>query len=52
MKGEENTVMRDYVLPDFSSIKKGFCKVRAGAVGDRGNDWPSCDDFLWAGVGQ
>lgn len=28
MKGEENTVMRDYVLPDFSSIKKGFCKVR------------------------
>lgn len=28
-KGEENTVMRDYVLPDFSSIKKGFCKVRA-----------------------
>lgn len=20
--------MRDYVLPDFSSIKKGFCKVR------------------------
>lgn len=28
MKGEENTVMRDYVLPDFSAIKKGFCKVR------------------------
>lgn len=28
LKGEENTVMRDYVLPDFSSIKKGFCKVR------------------------
>ncbi|XP_056138130.1 actin-related protein 6 [Lampris incognitus] len=27
-KGEENTVMRDYVLPDFSSIKKGFCKPR------------------------
>lgn len=27
MKGEENTVMRDYVLPDFSTIKKGFCKV-------------------------
>lgn len=27
MKGEENTMMRDYVLPDFSSIKKGFCKV-------------------------
>uniref|UniRef100_A0A3Q4BS57 Actin-related protein 6 n=1 Tax=Mola mola TaxID=94237 RepID=A0A3Q4BS57_MOLML len=26
MKGEENTVMKDYVLPDFSSIKKGFCK--------------------------
>lgn len=26
MKGEENSVMRDYVLPDFSSIKKGFCK--------------------------
>lgn len=31
MKGEENTVMRDYVLPDFSSIKKGFCKVRRGS---------------------
>ncbi|XP_040895245.1 actin-related protein 6 isoform X1 [Toxotes jaculatrix] len=28
MKGEENSVMRDYVLPDFSSIKKGFCKPR------------------------
>lgn len=27
LKGEENLVMRDYVLPDFSSIKKGFCKV-------------------------
>lgn len=27
LKGEDNTVMRDYVLPDFSSIKKGFCKV-------------------------
>lgn len=26
LKGEENTVMKDYVLPDFSSIKKGFCK--------------------------
>uniref|UniRef100_A0A3B4E8B2 Actin-related protein 6 n=1 Tax=Pygocentrus nattereri TaxID=42514 RepID=A0A3B4E8B2_PYGNA len=28
LKGEENMVMRDYVLPDFSSIKKGFCKPR------------------------
>ncbi|MEQ2203198.1 Actin- protein 6 [Xenoophorus captivus] len=28
MKGEENPIMRDYVLPDFSSIKKGFCKPR------------------------
>ncbi|KAL6480519.1 hypothetical protein MHYP_G00115520 [Metynnis hypsauchen] len=28
LKGEENLVMRDYVLPDFSSIKKGFCKPR------------------------
>lgn len=27
LKGEENTVMQDYVLPDFSTIKKGFCKV-------------------------
>ncbi|KAK0132876.1 Actin-related protein 6 [Merluccius polli] len=26
LKGEENSVMRDYVLPDFSSIRKGFCK--------------------------
>uniref|UniRef100_M3YJB0 Actin-related protein 6 n=1 Tax=Mustela putorius furo TaxID=9669 RepID=M3YJB0_MUSPF len=26
LKGEENTVMIDYVLPDFSTIKKGFCK--------------------------
>ncbi|XP_051889667.1 actin-related protein 6 [Pristis pectinata] len=26
LKGEGNTVMRDYVLPDFSTIKKGFCK--------------------------
>ncbi|XP_028941571.1 actin-related protein 6-like, partial [Antrostomus carolinensis] len=27
LKGEENTVMVDYVLPDFSTIKKGFCKA-------------------------
>uniref|UniRef100_A0AAQ4PG50 Actin-related protein 6 n=2 Tax=Gasterosteus aculeatus aculeatus TaxID=481459 RepID=A0AAQ4PG50_GASAC len=26
LKGGENTVVKDYVLPDFSSIKKGFCK--------------------------
>ncbi|XP_054632356.1 actin-related protein 6 isoform X2 [Dunckerocampus dactyliophorus] len=26
LKGHDNTVMRDYVLPDFSTIKKGFCK--------------------------
>ncbi|XP_049579355.1 actin-related protein 6 isoform X1 [Syngnathus scovelli] len=26
LKGLDNTVMRDYVLPDFSGIKKGFCK--------------------------
>uniref|UniRef100_A0A3Q3M6Y1 Actin-related protein 6 n=1 Tax=Mastacembelus armatus TaxID=205130 RepID=A0A3Q3M6Y1_9TELE len=32
MKGEENAVMRDYVLPDFSSIKKGFCKPREEMV--------------------
>uniref|UniRef100_A0A3Q2QWJ1 Actin-related protein 6 n=1 Tax=Fundulus heteroclitus TaxID=8078 RepID=A0A3Q2QWJ1_FUNHE len=32
MKGEENTLMRDYVLPDFSSIKKGFCKPREEMV--------------------
>uniref|UniRef100_A0A3Q3JV91 Actin-related protein 6 n=1 Tax=Monopterus albus TaxID=43700 RepID=A0A3Q3JV91_MONAL len=32
LKGEENTVMRDYVLPDFSSIKKGFCKPREEMV--------------------
>ncbi|XP_014849481.1 PREDICTED: actin-related protein 6 [Poecilia mexicana] len=32
MKGEENTVMRDYVLPDFSAIKKGFCKPREEMV--------------------
>ncbi|XP_018515650.1 LOW QUALITY PROTEIN: actin-related protein 6 [Lates calcarifer] len=32
MKGEENSVMRDYVLPDFSSIKKGFCKPREEMV--------------------
>ncbi|XP_034444772.1 actin-related protein 6 [Hippoglossus hippoglossus] len=31
-KGEENTVMVDYVLPDFSSIKKGFCKPREEMV--------------------
>uniref|UniRef100_A0A3Q2VC40 Actin related protein 6 n=1 Tax=Haplochromis burtoni TaxID=8153 RepID=A0A3Q2VC40_HAPBU len=31
-KGEENTAMRDYVLPDFSSIKKGFCKPREEMV--------------------
>ncbi|CAJ0924388.1 unnamed protein product [Ranitomeya imitator] len=28
LKGEDNSVMVDYVLPDFSTIKKGFVKVR------------------------
>ncbi|KAJ6636894.1 hypothetical protein lerEdw1_013922 [Lerista edwardsae] len=32
LKGEENTVMLDYVLPDFSTIKKGFCKPREEMV--------------------
>lgn len=32
LKGEENTVMVDYVLPDFSTIKKGFCKPREEMV--------------------
>nr|XP_033490349.1 actin-related protein 6 [Epinephelus lanceolatus] len=32
LKGEENTVVRDYVLPDFSSIKKGFCKPQEEMV--------------------
>ncbi|XP_053174758.1 actin-related protein 6 [Scomber japonicus] len=32
MKGEENTVMKDYVLPDFSTIKKGFCKPQEEMV--------------------
>ncbi|XP_062245148.1 actin-related protein 6 isoform X2 [Platichthys flesus] len=31
-KAEENPVMVDYVLPDFSSIKKGFCKPREEMV--------------------
>ncbi|XP_060932599.1 actin-related protein 6 [Limanda limanda] len=31
-KAEENTVMVDYALPDFSSIKKGFCKPREEMV--------------------
>ncbi|TDH09983.1 hypothetical protein EPR50_G00092800 [Perca flavescens] len=31
-KGEVNSVMIDYVLPDFSSIKKGFCKPREEMV--------------------
>lgn len=33
LKGEENTVMIDYVLPDFSTIKKGFCKVNSETLG-------------------
>ncbi|KAH0500142.1 Actin-related protein 6, partial [Microtus ochrogaster] len=32
LKGEDNTVMIDYVLPDFSTIKKGFCKPREEMV--------------------
>uniref|UniRef100_A0A1A8S395 ARP6 actin-related protein 6 homolog n=1 Tax=Nothobranchius rachovii TaxID=451742 RepID=A0A1A8S395_9TELE len=31
-KGEDNSIVRDYVLPDFSSIKKGFCKPREEMV--------------------
>uniref|UniRef100_A0A3Q3AGE7 Actin related protein 6 n=1 Tax=Kryptolebias marmoratus TaxID=37003 RepID=A0A3Q3AGE7_KRYMA len=32
LKGEDNTLLRDYVLPDFSTIKKGFCKPREEMV--------------------
>ncbi|XP_008309590.1 actin-related protein 6 [Cynoglossus semilaevis] len=32
LKGEENTLMTDYVLPDFTTIKKGFCKPREEIV--------------------
>uniref|UniRef100_A0A4W3GQ93 Actin-related protein 6 n=1 Tax=Callorhinchus milii TaxID=7868 RepID=A0A4W3GQ93_CALMI len=32
MASEANTVMRDYILPDFSTIKKGFCKPREEMV--------------------
>ncbi|KAF6722117.1 Actin-related protein 6 [Oryzias melastigma] len=32
LRGEDNDLMRDYVLPDFSSIKKGFCKPREEMV--------------------
>ena len=38
-KGEDNTVMVDYVLPDFSSIKKGFCKVRLHQRGSEELPW-------------
>ena len=42
MKGEENTVMKDYVLPDFSSIKKGFCKVRKHLLAFEWLLWSEC----------
>ncbi|XP_070533347.1 actin-related protein 6-like [Ptychodera flava] len=29
LKGKENTIVRDYVLPDFSQIKKGYVKEEA-----------------------
>lgn len=32
LKGEENTILRDYVLPDFSSIRKGYCKPPSDAA--------------------
>uniref|UniRef100_A0A3P9H9M9 Actin related protein 6 n=1 Tax=Oryzias latipes TaxID=8090 RepID=A0A3P9H9M9_ORYLA len=32
LRGEDNDLMRDYVLPDFSAIKKGFCKPREEMV--------------------
>ena len=40
LKWEGNTVMRDHVLPDFSSIKKGFYKVGILSMGF----WQIC---LW-----
>jgi len=27
-KGKENTVLREYVLPDYTQIKRGYVKVR------------------------
>lgn len=28
LKGPENKVVRDYVLPDYTHIKKGYVKVK------------------------
>jgi hypothetical protein len=27
MKGKENKIVRDYVLPDYTNIKRGYIKV-------------------------
>uniref|UniRef100_A0A8C4PWY1 Actin related protein 6 n=2 Tax=Eptatretus burgeri TaxID=7764 RepID=A0A8C4PWY1_EPTBU len=32
LKGEENTILTDYVLPDFSTIRKGYCKERKDMI--------------------
>ena len=32
-KGKENTILRDYVLPDYTHIKRGYVKVSALVTG-------------------
>ena len=38
-KGVENTVMRDYVLPDYTHIKRGFIRPLEETTGKaKGNE--------------
>ena len=33
MKGRENTIVRDYVLPDYANIRKGYAKSQEESTG-------------------
>jgi len=38
-KGAENTVMRDYVLPDYTHIKRGYVRPQEETTGKaKGNE--------------
>ena len=32
-KGNDNTILRDYILPDFTTIKRGFLRSREESTG-------------------
>ena len=44
-KGPDNTILRDYVLPDFTTIKRGFLRSREESTGRVNDGEQVCDIF-------